>query len=138
MLAASCFSLLGFWRNAHEERGYAEFPVSHHTDCKKIKSRAWQKGASCNGDLLPLSVMGVLSTFLCICLVVKILLLLPCIQLFLLSPPPRPACEGIFFKKPSRKQAVMLSSTALMLFIFLSCCSGSPELTERFCRIETL
>lgn len=69
------------------------------------------------------------------------------ILLFLASTSPGPFILFYFFspfvesykiKKPSRKGAVMLSSLALMLFIFLSCCSGSPELTERFCRIETL
>lgn len=49
-------------------------------------------------------------------------------------------CRIILKKKkgPSRTGAVMLSSLVLMLFIFLSWCSGSLELTERFCRIETL
>lgn len=47
-------------------------------------------------------------------------------------------CRIIENKKAQQKGSWDAVVLALLLFIFLSCCSGSPELTERFCRIETL
>lgn len=65
------------------------------------------------------------------------------VLLFLAPTSPSPfiffsLCRIIENKKARQKGSWDAVVLALLLFIFLSCCSGSPELTERFCRIETL